>query len=219
MEESRLTHIKDLGSNKHSKVVALYQCSCGNTHEATKSAVKSNRIRSCGCLQKERAGTYLLKHGHSRAYNKSRTYRIWVGIHTRCTNQKSKDYKDYGGRGITRCKSWDNFSTFLQDMGECPANSSINRINNNKGYTRLNCVWATVLEQSRNKRSNRIIAAHGISLCISEWCEILELPSKRILPRLRLGWTEYGALFSPKFTQKINQATKELKDEKVEVCI
>jgi hypothetical protein len=73
---------------------------------------------------------------------------------TRCTNPNFKQWKDYGGRGITVCKEWlESFEQFYKDMGPRPMGTSIERVNNNEGYKQSNCIWATRLEQRKNQRN------------------------------------------------------------------
>lgn len=91
-----------------------------------------------------------MKHGH-RA-NRTPTYISWSGARQRCSNPNRKDYADYGGRGITFCVEWDSFEVFLADMGERPPSTTLNRIDNNAGYSKDNCEWASVSEQNRNRR-------------------------------------------------------------------
>jgi len=75
----------------------------------------------------------------------------------RCTNPKCRRYKDYGGRGITVCTRWLKFENFYADMGECPPGMTLERKDNNKGYYKANCRWATNKEQGNNKRNNRLL--------------------------------------------------------------
>lgn len=70
----------------------------------------------------------------------------------RCTNEKSGEFSRYGGRGIQVCDRWRTFEAFLADMGERPAGTSIDRIDNERGYEPGNCRWATDTEQNRNRR-------------------------------------------------------------------
>jgi hypothetical protein len=87
-------------------------------------------------------------HGMSR----TRTYFIWKQMVARCSNPKLKDYPSYGGRGIAVSEEWRSFENFYRDMGERPPGLSIDRIDNDKGYCKENCKWATRSEQRRNRR-------------------------------------------------------------------
>lgn len=82
---------------------------------------------------------------------------MWAGMRQRCTNPNHKAYKYYGARGIQICERWSSFENFLADMGEPPGPSySIDRIDNNMGYTPTNCRWATIVEQNRNSRNFKL---------------------------------------------------------------
>lgn len=72
----------------------------------------------------------------------------------RCENKKHIRYHQYGGRGITVCDEWKSFKKFVKDMGEKPVGMSLDRINNNKGYFKKNCRWATPKEQNMNRRTS-----------------------------------------------------------------
>lgn len=84
--------------------------------------------------------------------HKSKTYQTWADMKTRCNNPEHESYPNYGGRGITVCSSWEIFENFLKDMGEKPEGLTLERINNELGYSKDNCCWATRAEQNRNKR-------------------------------------------------------------------
>lgn len=81
------------------------------------------------------------------------TYKVWGDMMQRCNNPKSSAYKYYGGRGISVCRRWHIFTNFYEDMGVRPVGMTLERINNNDGYNLSNCVWATMREQSQNKRA------------------------------------------------------------------
>lgn len=101
----------------------------------------------------------LVKHGlfikHNRARSGAlRSYESWKSMRQRCRNEKCTDYKFYGGRGITICDRWSEFSNFLQDMGERPKGLTLERKDNDGNYELDNCCWATRAAQVKNKRGN-----------------------------------------------------------------
>ena len=104
----------------------------------------------------KKTGNY--KHGHARKGHKSKTYKTWERMKYRCNdiknikNVNNDNYKYYYKRGIKVCKRWHIFSNFLEDMGEQPEGLTIDRKDNDKGYSKENCRWATITQQSLNKR-------------------------------------------------------------------
>jgi len=86
---------------------------------------------------------------------KSKSYQTWASMKQRCNNPNNKHYKDYGGRGIGICKEWVQFINFYKDMGEPLDSMSLDRIDNNKGYFKDNCRWATNIIQGRNQRTRK----------------------------------------------------------------
>jgi len=116
----------------------------------------------------------------------------------RCANQAEPSYPNYGGRGIYVCERWrDSFANFLADMGPRPAGTSIDRIDNDGPYSKLNCRWATQAEQARNTRHNHRVEHDGETLCIAEWSERVGIPGRIITQRLGLGWSAQRALTTP----------------------
>lgn len=128
-------------------------------------------------------------HGHAQRGKRSSTYQIWEGVKKRCKSPTCKAYPNYGGRGITLCDRWLDFTSFLEDMGEKPDGMSLERIDNNKGYSLENCKWASRKEQANNKRNNVLITAFGKTKTISQWVDETGLSYCTIYLRLRKGKT------------------------------
>lgn len=124
-------------------------------------------------------------------------YRIWANMRQRCTNPNNPRYKDYGARGITVCKRWDRFDTFLQDMGFPPPGHTLDRKNNNRGYSPSNCRWADAFTQAKNSRRATDITIGGTTMCISEWCRRTGISYGLYKARVKRGWAQEKALTTP----------------------
>lgn len=185
MRFGRLLVISRGGNTKAHKARWNCQCDCGKMTLAIGASLLNGHTQSCGCFKDEKTSQRFKKHGHS---NKTRTYRIWKGMISRCRNPGATSYKWYGAIGIDVCKRWNSYENFLADMGEAPDRMSLERDRPSEGYSKANCRWATALEQSRNTKSNRMITALGETLCVTEWAEIMDIPAPTIYDRLNRGW-------------------------------
>lgn len=140
MKFGRLTVLEEVVERREGRIVDLCECECGKKRKVRRDDILSGKTKSCGCLR-----------GTHRMYLTT-TYKTWKSMIQRCTNKKTKEYPNYGGRGIIICEEWKTFSNFFKDMGERPEGKTIDRKNNNLGYFKENCAWSTRCEQSRNTR-------------------------------------------------------------------
>lgn len=139
------------------KARGLFSCACGNLFECLKESIRSGNTVSCGCYRKEYWRTRMTRHGEGSRNNTTAEYRTWSGIKDRCLNPNNHTFRYYGGRGIFVCERWKlSYLNFLDDMGRRPSGRhSIDRINNDDGYYKENCRWATKSEQAFNRRPKR----------------------------------------------------------------
>jgi hypothetical protein len=128
----------------------LCECDCGEIIDVDYYKLKSGHSKSCGCYRKINSKKLFTTHGRS----KTKEYRSWRHMLSRCYNKNHPRYEDWGGRGISVCARWaTSFELFFKDMGPCPKDKySLDRINNNKNYSPSNCRWASAKEQNANKR-------------------------------------------------------------------
>lgn len=164
--------------NKNKHIIYKCKCDCGNTKAILGSSVRSGATKSCGCLQRK----LTTKHGMEGTTE----YKAWISMKSRCDNPNHPRYKDWGGRGISYCKEWSEFSRFIQDMGLKPeASASIERIDNNKGYFKENCKWATKKEQALNRRTTLKVLHEGKEMYIHEFAEAIGLTESGARKRLK----------------------------------
>lgn len=122
------------------------------------------------------------------------TYSSWANMKTRCDSKTFYAYDEWGGRGISYDPRWKNFSAFLEDMGERPYGTTIDRVDNSRGYSKANCRWATPKEQSNNTRRNRYIEFNGVTRTLQQWQDEVKIGRRTISERLRRGWSVEKAL-------------------------
>ena len=135
----------------------LFRCDCGNLFSESPSRVLSGHKKSCGCRKKNKKRT------HGAAADPF--YHTWWSMMQRCYNPKHHNYHRYGKRGISVCEEWHDPAVFVEwarnTAGEKNPNITIDRVNNNKGYSPDNCRWATKVEQSNNRRNTLVVEYNG----------------------------------------------------------
>lgn len=183
--------------NKQARWLCL--CDCGNKTITTTSHLKNGHTRTCGCKSFDDVSPSRLTHGHAKKGRRSKTFYTWSSMKDRCFDKNNKRYYDYGGRGIVVCKRWINsFDNFLSDMGEKPNGMTLERINNSLGYAKDNCRWATLKEQSRNKRNNVVITINGETKILQDWCDIYKINPATIRSRVKRKKISYAEAFEIK---------------------
>ncbi len=182
------------GTKAGNRPCYLCLCECGNEVKAWKGQLVRGLKRSCGCLFKEVLDQRNTTHGKS----KSKEFKIWQGVISRCELKKATGYNRYGGAGIEVCPEWRrSFEAFLSDMGPAPTRDhSLDRIDNTKGYSKENCRWATWKQQSYNSKRTRLITLEGVTANLSDWGRASGVNSV-IGDRLKRGWAVERAILTP----------------------
>lgn len=192
----RLTVI-ERAENKGKHTVWKCKCECGNIIDVYSTHLNQGKSTSCGCLRVELIKERSTTHGKS----KTRLNNIYNTMKQRCYNESNSCFYRYGARGITICDEWENsFKAFYAwSMANGYAdNLTIDRIDNNKGYSPDNCRWATVKEQSNNRRNNHLITYNGKTQTMTQWAEELGINKSTLRSRINLyHWAIEKAFNTP----------------------
>lgn len=194
----KLEVLKRAENGKNGAIRWLCLCDCGNKTIVQGSNLKNGRTSSCGCNMY----SGVTKHGH---YGE-RIYNVWDKMRNRCNNMNYDAYESYGGRGIKVCDEWNDFETFYNwSMTHGYSdNLTLDRVDNDDGYSPENCRWATRKEQARNRRSSRWFTYGGKTLTMIEWSEVTGIPYHTLSDRINeYGWDIERALTTP--TRKMNK--------------
>lgn len=175
----------------------LCKCDCGRESVVLRNSLVSGKTKSCGCLRLEcsvQMGAANLRHGMS----KSPEYKVWSCMRDRCSKPDHPNAKNYFARGLRVCERWQLFENFYADMGPRPgAGYSIERKNNDDGYSPANCKWTTRKEQASNTRVNRFIEYDGKRMCLKAWAEENGMSIQVLSYRLDQMWPMERALSQP----------------------
>lgn len=162
------------------------RCQCGKISFVLPSPLISGKSKDCGCGKNQRLAERRRSHGMS----KTPEFRAWRAMKARCSNAKNASYLRYGGRGIKVCPRWEaSFEEFFRDMGKKPSPEfSIHRLDNDKGYSPDNCVWASIETQNNWKSQNVYLEFNGQKLTQAQWGRKLRIPRWTISRRLGSGY-------------------------------
>lgn len=192
--DSAEDHIQKSG--KH-RTQWLCKCDCGNIIAVQSFNLKSGNSKSCGCLADEIRITNSLKHGDRH----NRLYSIWCNIKQRCYNSKLPTYARWGGRGIKMCDEWkDSYTAFKEWSINNGYNNNltIDRIDNNLGYTPDNCRWTTPKVQSNNRSTSVYFPYKGREYTLSELADATGIKYHTLFARVnKLGWSIDKAVSAP----------------------
>jgi hypothetical protein len=152
----KLLVINQAGRNELKKVLWKCRCDCGNEISIVAGSLVTGNTTSCGCVIPN------FKHGGW----KNASYNTWRAMVRRCNNPKDKDYKRYGGAGVTVCDRWLEYINFVADMGEPIGDETLDRINVYGNYEPSNCRWAGIKVQNRNVKisANSKTGVIGVSI-------------------------------------------------------
>lgn len=195
----RLTVIEKSNERSSGSIKWICTCECGNTVSVVSRDLRNGHTKSCGCIPKG----HKVEHGMSN----TRIYNIWSHMRRRCKDKKREDYSRYGGKGITVCNEWESFSAFYE---WAMANGykdilTIDRIDNEKGYSPENCRWVDIYAQAQNRRCCLYYEKDGDIKTLAEWCRELELDYHLIYCRIRRGWSFDRAISEPIHIEKRNK--------------
>lgn len=170
-------------------------CTCGNSTEVAGRSLRCGETQSCGCLRRDRCIELRTTHGGNGTTLHTR---YWDMI-ARCEKPQAINYARYGGRGITVCPRWRaSFEAFRDDMGDPPPGTQLERRNNDGPYSPENCYWATLAEQSRNRRSTHWLTYQGKTQTLTEWAHEVGLKKATLWRRICVaGWDVERALTTP----------------------
>lgn len=204
----RLTVVEFIG-REHNSSKWRCLCDCGVEVFAQRSALVAGTTKSCGCFRADRMSRLTYKHGEAggeKRRKRSPEYKAWDSIKQRCFNPNAKEWKWYGGRGISLAPEWaTDFSAFLAYIGPRPSpKHSVDRIDGAKNYEPGNIRWADWVEQANNRSNNRMVEFNGQMMTMKQAALAAGMPYKSVKGRVQKGWDVLSALTVPLNMNKVN---------------
>lgn len=169
----------------------LCKCNCGKEVSVRSDYLKNGGKTDCGHVNRQRLIESNKIHNSTHGLSGTRLFRIWSNMLFRCSNEKSPNYDNYGGRGIAVCNAWKNsvheFISWANENGY-EETLTLERIDVNGNYEPSNCTWITFKEQGFNKRNNRLVEINGVAKTMPEWAEESGINESTLRYRYTHGW-------------------------------
>ena len=187
----RLVVLRRDQNDRNGKATWRCQCDCGKEVVVVGANLRTGDTKSCGCMHYEFIRNLNVTHG----YSKTRLYKVWAHMKERCYNPSNKNYDRYGMRGITICDEWlQDFLKFREwamangyDESAPKGQCTIDRIDNNKGYSPDNCRWVDMKTQLSNYSKNIYVEIDGKKQTLRQWADEVGLPYMTIVGRFQRG--------------------------------
>lgn len=189
--------------SRNGKTFWMAVCVCGNRKEVQASELtrkRGGRAPSCGCMTRQLQSRARTTHGKTH----TAMYYTWRAMIDRCRLPSHAAYHNYGGRGIGVCERWQRFENFYADMHAGYAKGlTLDRRDNEAGYSPGNCRWVDRKTQANNKRGNVWILTPRGRMTVSQAAETFGIGVTTILYRISAGWPEHLLLIAPDFTNRV----------------
>ena len=175
--------------NGRRRVVYKCRCDCGNIVTVRADHLRSGATKSCGCMQRELLSSRQTTHGQSKTH----LYGVWNSMKSRCYNSATQFFYRYGGRGITVCDEWRNDFESFRSWSEATGyrdGMTLDRKDNDLGYSSDNCRWTDRVTQANNRSSNRMLTLDGETHNVTEWAAIIGADPRKLFNRVYAGWSD-----------------------------
>lgn len=189
----KLLALKPMGLNSHREMTWLCRCDCGKETITNAYSLKTGMTKSCGCLRTaKRINAMCYKENYKHLHE------IYTNMKTRCYNDKTEQYENYGGRGIIVCDEWLNSFKMFYDWAISNGynkNLTLDRQNNDSNYNPNNCRWVNKTVQANNRRTNKILTVGKISDTMANWSRKSGTEYYKIQRRLKKGYSDIDAIY------------------------
>ena len=191
-----------VGKNKSAHTIWSCQCDCGNIKDVLATNLTRGLSISCGCFSRETTSKVKTTHGMTE----TKLYKKWEGMKRRCLYETGSRNGYYKAIGVTIWDEWMNSFEIFRDWALQNGYSdelSLDRIDNDSGYTPFNCRWVDRIQQMNNKTNNVWIEYNGVTHSAAEWSRITGIDGNTIRYRMSRNWPIIDVLFTPKHSNDV----------------